>query len=245
MNLTYTYKMAGKNIQISSLSQDIHEYCCDYRSLEVPDFAVEISQPDIDFEREKSARENIIEGHEIINYSDGYLEELAVYRKIAEKMPEFDTFLFHGSAISVDGEGYIFTAASGTGKSTHAKLWCDFLKDKAVMVNDDKPLIKITEDSAIVYGTPFNGKHRRGNNISVPLKAICILERSKVNHILEITPQNAYNTLLQQTYRPVNVISMKKTLQLLEKLKRLVRFYRLACNMDIEAAEISYNAMKG
>lgn len=243
--MTGIYKIASKNIQISSLYEDIHEYCCDYCSGEVPDFAVKISQPDIDFEREKSARENILEGHEIVNYSGGYLEELAFYRKIAERMPEFDTFLFHGSAISVNGEGYTFTAASGTGKSTHAKLWCDFLKDKAVMVNDDKPLIKITEDSAIVYGTPFNGKHRRGNNISVPLKAICILERSKVNHILEITPQNAYNTLLQQTYRPANVISMKKTLQLLEKLKRLVKFYRLACNMDIEAAEISYNAMKG
>ena len=243
--MTGIYKIASKNIQISSLYEDIHEYCCDYCSGEVPDFAVEISQPDIDFEREKSARENILEGHEIVNYSGGYLEELAVYRKIAERMPEFDTFLFHGSAISVNGEGYMFTAASGTGKSTHAKLWCDLLGDKAVMVNDDKPLIKITEDGAIVYGTPFNGKHRRGNNISVPLKAICILERSETNDIHEITPQEAYTTLLQQTYRPANAVSMKKTLQLLEQLKRLVRFYKLACNMNIEAAEISYNTMKG
>ena len=143
------YKIADITIKITSLYEDIHEYCRDYRSDEEPDFTVEISQTDIDFERKKSARENIAEGRKIINYPDGYLEELAVYRKISEKMLEYNTFLFHGSAVAVDGAGYIFTAPSGTGKSTHAKLWCDLLGYKAVMVNDDKPLIKITENNVL------------------------------------------------------------------------------------------------
>ena len=240
-----TYKIANKNIQISSIYKSIHEYCRDYRTVETHDFTVEISPSDIDFEREKSAREDIFEGHKIIKYPDDYLEELAVYRKIAEKMPEFDTLLLHGSAVAVDGFCYLFTAPSGTGKSTHTKLWCELLKDRAVMVNDDKPLITITTNSAVAHGTPFNGKHRLGNNISVPIKAICILGRSEVNCIHEITPTKAYTTLLQQTYRPSNPISMKKTLELIDKLKTLVKFYSLSCNMELEAAEISYNAMKG
>lgn len=243
--ITNAYKIADKNIKITSLYNNVHKYCHNYRSSEIPDFTVEISQFDIDFERGKSACEHIIEGREIVNYPDSYLEELAVYRKIAEKMPEFNTFLFHGSAISVDGEGYMFTAPSGIGKSTHAKLWCELLGDRAVMVNDDKPLIKINENNVIVYGTPFNGKHRRGNNISVPLKAICILERSETNNIKKITAGDAYTMLLQQTYRPLDPVAMMKTLALLDKLKQLVSFYRLGCNMSIEAAKISYNAMKG
>ena len=243
--INFIYRIAGKNIQVSSIYEDVHEYCFEYRSEDASDIAIDISQADIDFEREKSAHEHLIEGHEVANYSDSYLEELAVYRKIAEKMPEYNTFLFHGSAISVEGVGYMFTAPSGVGKSTHVKLWCDLLGDKAVMVNDDKPLIEIQEEHATVYGTPFNGKHRRGNNISVPLKAICILERSKFNHIKEITANEAYTTLLQQTYRPSNLSAMTKTIKLLDKLKTLVKFYQLGCNMDIEAAKISYNIMKG
>lgn len=239
------YKIADKNIKFVSLHEDIHEYCCDYRSDGDPDFEITTSKSDINFEREKSARENIAEGHEIINYSDGYLEELAIYRKIAEKMPAYDTFLFHGSAVAVDGVSYMFTAPSGTGKSTHVKLWCDLLGNKAIMVNDDKPFIKITQNKVIVYGTPFNGKHRRGNNISVPLKAICILERSESNHIHKITANEAYTKLLQQTYRPLNPLALTKTLQLLDELMKRVDFYHLCCNMDIEAAKISYNAMKG
>ena len=243
--MTHIYKIADKIIKITSLHKDIHEYCRDYRYEGKPDFLIETYQADIEFEREKSACENIAEGHEIINYSDGYLEELAIYRKISERMPAYDTFLFHGSAVAVDDFGYMFTAPSGTGKSTHAKLWCDFLGNKAIMVNDDKPFIKITQNKAIVYGTPFNGKHRRGNNISVPLKAICLLERSEANHIHKITANEAYTKLLQQTYRPLNPLALTKTLKLLDELMKRVDFYHLYCNMDIEAAKISYNTMKG
>ena len=243
--MTHIYKIADKTIEITSLYEDIHEYCRNYRFDGKPDFLIRTSQADIEFEREKSARENIAEGHKIINYSDGYLEGLAIYRKISERMPAYDTFLFHGSAVAVDGVSYMFIAPSGTGKSTHAKLWCDLLGNKAIMINDDKPFIKITQNEAIVYGTPFNGKHRRGNNISAPLKAICILERSESNHIHKITANEDYTKLLQQTYRPLNPLALTKTLKLLDKLMKRVEFYYLYCNMNIEAAQISYNAMKG
>lgn len=73
------------------------------------------------------------------------LEETAVYRKIADKMVDYDTFVFHGSVIAVEGQAYLFTAKSGTGKSTHTRLWREMLGDKAVMVNDDKPMLRVTE----------------------------------------------------------------------------------------------------
>ena len=109
--------------------------------------------------------------------NDEYLETLAVYRKIAEKMIDYDTILFHGSVIAVDGIGYLFTAKSGTGKSTHTRLWRELFGERAVMVNDDKPLIKVSENGIIVYGTPWDGKHRLSTNTFVPLKGICFMSK--------------------------------------------------------------------
>lgn len=234
------YRIAEKNIRIDSVFQKVHDYCIDYRTDGEPDFTVTTVQDDIELERIRSKRS----GTET-DYPDDYIEELAVYRKIAEKMPEYDTFLFHGSAVAVDDECYLFTAKSGTGKSTHTRLWRKLLGDRAVMVNDDKPLIKMTDKGAVVFGTPYNGKHRLGKNISVPLRAVCILERSHENRICRITKKEAYTMLIQQTYRPEDGAALAKTLMLIDRLADSAGLWRLGCNMDISAAELSYNTMKG
>ena len=238
--MTGVYRMAEKNIRIDSVFQKVQDYCGDYRTDGEPDFTVTTAQDDIERERIRSKRS----GTET-DYPDDYIEELAVYRKIAEKMPEYDTFLFHGSAVAVDDECYLFTAKSGTGKSTHTRLWRKLLGDRAVMVNDDKPLIKMTDKGAVVFGTPYNGKHRLGKNISVPLRAVCILERSHENRICRITKEEAYMMLIQQTYRPEDGAALAKTLMLIDRLADSAELWRLGCNMDISAAELSYNTMKG
>ena len=241
----FKIRLADKVIAVSALHGYIADYCRGYISDDTPDFAVQITQSDIDYEREKSRREDIKEGIPIRNFSDEYLETLAVYRKIADKMLESDTILFHGSVIAVDGIGYLFTAKSGTGKSTHTRLWRDLFGERAIMVNDDKPLIKVSESGIIVYGTPWDGKHRLSTNISVPLKAVCVLERSEGNHIEKVTADSVYNMLVQQVYRPQSPQKLLKTLQLIDVLSENVGLYRLGCNMDISAAETAYKAMKG
>ncbi|MBP5581611.1 MAG: hypothetical protein J6X85_07500, partial [Ruminococcus sp.] len=139
------YKIADKTVEVTSIYNEVHEYCSDYLTEDQADYSVTTTQADIDYEREKSAHEDAVEGIPTRNFSDSYLEELAVYRKIAEKMIDYDTILFHGSVIAVDGAGYLFTAKSGTGKSTHTRLWREYFGDRAIMVNDDKPLLKITD----------------------------------------------------------------------------------------------------
>ncbi|MBQ7220228.1 MAG: hypothetical protein IJS28_04530 [Synergistaceae bacterium] len=232
--MIYTYTFAHKNIAVDSLYPEVHKYCAAYRTDKEPDFTVSITQSDIDYERTKSGSEG---------YSDSWLEISAVHRKIAERMPFFSTILIHGSALSVDGEAYMFTAPSGTGKSTHAGLWRELLGGRVVMVNDDKPLIHI-DDEAVVFGTPFCGKERLGTNIAVPLKAICILGRSEENHIAVITAREAYAEIFRQTYRPGDRAAFTRTLELIDRLGQIVKFYRLGCNMNLEAAELAYTAMK-
>ena len=238
------YKIADKVVEVTSIYDEVHEYCTDYLTDEPADYSITTTQADIDFEREKSAREDEIEGIPARHFSDSYLEELAVYRKIAKQMISYDTILFHGSVVAVDDVGYLFTAKSGTGKSTHTRLWREYFGDRAVMVNDDKPLLKITDSGVIAYGTPYNGKHRLGTNTFVPLKAICILTRSAENHIEAIRREQAYTMLLQQVYRPADSILMMKILTLIDRLGDCVKLYKLGCNMDISAAKVAYEGMR-
>ena len=107
---TRNYKIADKVIEVTSMYEKVHSYCCDYETDEAADFSVIISQEDIDFETQREIRCAEREGREPLASSDDYREELAVYRKIAEQAPFFDTLLFHGSAVAVDGIGYLFAA---------------------------------------------------------------------------------------------------------------------------------------
>lgn len=243
--MTKKYKIAERVIEISSIHKYVHEYCCEYETDEPSDCSVTITPEDIEYEKLKTDAEYEYEGHTHYEFSPEELECTAVYRKIGEKMPEYDSVVYHGSVISVDGQGYLFTAKSGTGKSTHTRLWMELFGERAIMVNDDKPILRIANNCVTAYGTPYNGKHRLGSNIAVPLKAVCILTRSEDNHIERITKREAYPMLIQQTYRPKNREAMAKTLKLADKLAERVELYRLGCNMDISAAQVAYDGMKG
>ena len=86
--MTAVYRIADRRLEIAALYPDVHALCADYRSEGAAEFSVRTTQADIDFERAKSAREEEKKGVPARQFSDGYLETLAVYRKIAEKMPE-------------------------------------------------------------------------------------------------------------------------------------------------------------
>lgn len=224
----------------------IEDYCKDYLcDCDHVDYSITIRISDILYEKEKSRREDIKEGIPIHEFSNAYLETLAVYRKICRCLLDEDILLFHGSVVSVDGIGYLFTAKSGTGKSTHTKYWREYFKDRATIINDDKPLLEIKDGLVNVYGTPWDGKHRLSTNMCVPLKAICILNRGQDNNVLRIGSQNAYSMLIQQVNRPVgDVVAMSKTLELIDRLCSCVEFYSMYCTMDIDAARVAYEGMK-
>ena len=179
-------------------------------------------------------------------FSARYLESLAFFRKICEYILEKkDGIIFHSSAIAVDGEAYLFTAPSGTGKSTHARLWREMLGDKAVMINDDKPIIRYIDGKFYVYGTPWMGKHRLGSNTRAEIKAICRISQGKENVIEKASTGEMLMVILNQTLRPNDPRIMDKFLGLVEKMLKEVDLYRLSCNISKEAAELSYKTMSG
>lgn len=242
----YSFKimLAGKVVAVNAIYESTVKYCKDYLTdSSDADIEVSVAPDDLEYEREKSRAE--LTQKELSHLTDRYYELTAVYRKIAESLVDYNIILFHGSCLAVDGEAFIFTAKSGTGKSTHARLWREKFGDRCVMINDDKPLLEITDTGVVVWGTPWNGKHRLGTNTSAPLSAICILERAAENNIRRQSLLAVFPEIFSQTYRFSDPEKMRKTLVLLETAMNRVGLFRLGCNMDPSAADVSYNGMKG
>ena len=241
--IDFTMRVAGQVVAVSAMYESSRAYCSAYLCEDTPAYAICITPEDIAFEREKSAREAALEGLPVREYDDAYLETIAIQRKLAEALFAHDTLLFHGSVVAVDGAAYLFTAKSGTGKSTHTRLWREVFGKRAVMINDDKPFLHVGEVGVTVFGSPWNGKHRLGSNIRVPLKAVCILERGAENVIRQIPANEALPMLLQQSSRPGDGSKMGKYLTMIDRLTRKAAFYRLQCNMEPQAAQVAYGAM--
>ncbi len=226
--------IAGLVIDVKNKYHHFEQICRDYEVHgKEPDFCIEVT----DEELEKAIAADP-------GFSDGYVEGLEIYRKICKKVLDYDAMLIHSAAVSVDNEAYLFTAVSGTGKTTHISLWKKKFGDRLHIVNGDKPIIRNIDGTFYVCGTPYQGKEGYGENMMVPIKAMCILERGEKNEIVKIPPADAISTMLVQTLRTNDMHEMERMLTLTDKLLNSVPFYRLKCNMDIEAADVSYNGMK-
>lgn len=241
--VNFNIKIAEEVLNITTSYNDTYELCKDYLCNEEGDIKISVDKDDIEFERKKSYDEAIYEGLVPYEYSDGYLESIAVYRKIATSLLDKNIVVFHGAVLAMDNKGYLFTAKSGTGKTTHINLWIDNFGDKCTIVNGDKPLLKIKDDGIYAYGTPWCGKENLNTNTSVKLKGICILTRDTTNHIEKISFKDSIDMLLQQCYRPSDSKLLIKTIQLLNRFNNNVDLYRLGCNMDKEAALVAYEGM--
>lgn len=234
------YSFANIAFSITTIYNKTHYICANYKVYSFPHIQITTTQQDIDAEKMKT---DFFADKYLFLSGPAYLETLAVQRKLTEALIDYDTILFHSSALAMDGQGYLFTALSGTGKSTHSRLWREYFGDRVTMINDDKPFIRIGEKESRVYGSPWDGKHHLSTNMSVPIKAICILERDTVNHIEPISAEDAFAILYQQTYRSKDPAKLVKTIDLLTRMSSQVKLYRLGCNMEPDAARVSYEGM--
>ena len=245
----FCLRLAQENILVRTLYSYTHNLCAEFLvepgSFETPSIEVETSEEDIDFEREMSVQLAMQENRAPRQFSDGYLESLAVYRKIATAFIEHDVMLFHGSAVQVDGKAYLFTAPSGTGKSTHTNLWKELLGTRMSYINDDKPLLKFEGGAVSVLGTPWNGKHRLGSNVSAPLSAIVLLARDESDWIEPVLPQDAIGALYAQSYRPDGAAKITRTLALVARLAQDASIYKLGCTPTQHAARLSIETLCG
>lgn len=159
-----------------------------------------------------------------------------------EQLTRFNGIMLHASCVEYEGKAYLFSAKSGTGKSTHTHLWLEHLPGSRI-INDDKPAIRCVDGVYYAYGTPWSGKFDESINIGVPIAGIAFLSRGE-NSIKRIPGIKALKLFMDQTVRPADKELMSNTLEILNGILTDIPIYEISCDMSKEAVLTSYNGMK-
>lgn len=153
------------------------------------------------------------------------------------------TMLMHASVIRQGGKGYLMTAPSGTGKSTHTRLWYDNIPGCDLM-NDDNPVVRIVDGQAVVYGSPWSGKTRCYRNIQAPVGGIVRIQQRPENTIRRLSPVEAFCNLLPA------MSNMKWDKRVyngicdgISQLIQLVGVHELGCLPNAEAAILCHDTI--
>jgi len=227
-------KIAGLAIGIENRFLHLRYQSMDYLTDEEPVFTVKVLDEEIAAERKNYGED----------CPDAYCESIIAYRKIAERLPEFDAFLFHGSVIEYRGRAYIITADSGVGKSTHTRLWMSEFGDEVSIINGDKPTLRVIDGVTYASGTPWRGKEGYGKNAMCPVGGFIFLSRADNNRASAIEPKEALTRFMRQIYLPKKKgENLIKTMKLADRVLREVRLVSLECNMDKEAAHVCRRAL--
>ena len=230
------YEIAELRVKINNKFKYTDRFCEKYLSTD--------QTSDFDLEIEVSEEEFLDEKQKSSEFSDGYVENLCIYRKMCSKMLKWDRFLMHTAVLEYDGYCYAFLGRSGTGKSTHTGLWLKNLPN-AKILNGDKPIIAYKNGEFIAYGTPWMGKERLGYNGKGKLKALCFLEQAKKNEIALIEKDKVAERLFIQLLMPEDFNFVARTLELADKLIKTVPSYLLKCDISDLAFKTAYDCLVG
>lgn len=152
--------------------------------------------------------------------------------------------VLHGSSIAYKGRGVIFSAPSGTGKSTHTRLWKKCFGDDVEHINDDKPALRFSPDGIRMYGTPWSGKSDLNVNKYVPLHAVVFVERGEQNAVRRLDFTESLSYLQWQVVQPYHDGAIGSMIaDRMITLAQTVPVYLLTCNMDDEAAYVARKAV--
>lgn len=235
MSKCFDMRLSGLNINVKYRYDYLSQFCKDYiiKDVKQTDIFAETTEDKIAAEQQNGA-----------NAPVHSCESLCIYREIAEQLPHFSRFVFHGAAISYKDKAYVFTAPSGTGKTTHISLWKKYIGDSVGIVNGDKPIFYIG-DNTTVYGTPWAGKENLQRNTSALLGGICIIKRGLKNKITKLEPFMVLPHIMNQVYMPQNRAAMDATIKLIDRLITTVPVYLLECDISEEAVKTSFMALTG
>ena len=229
----FTIQLAQINICIDNKYEYIEKMCSDYMTTCVGDFAVSVS--------EKEIQDEIIREHT----DRGYAESLAIYRKIATGIISYNGFLLHGVAAQFKGRGIAFLAPSGTGKSTHASYWKEVFGDDFVYVNGDKPLIRVDGNNIYAYGTPWAGKENLHTNMRTRLEKVCFINRSDTDQCIKMKKTDVFQPLMHQIYIPDNTDNFLTLLSVINHFVQNAEFYMVNCTTSCNAAKTAHEVIFG
>lgn len=166
-------------------------------------------------------------------------ENMILGNKFNRRLMKYFGSYIHSSALVFDGKAYLFSAYSGTGKSTHTRKWVKRFGDRAVVINDDKPSFRLVDGKCIIYGTPFAGGTDIQKNTSAELGALVFIERSEKNSLEKIPPAKSVSLLLSQSPGRANERVGERQLEMFSEILTKYPAYLLKCNMNDEAVDVA------
>lgn len=238
---TFCMRIAGVTGAVTALFDSTPVYFRKYLGGEAADFSFTVTREALEFEQRDAHEEALREGFRPRVFTDPFLERAAICRAFARELFARDVLLLHGSCVVLDGKAYLFAARSGTGKSTHTRLWCQCFGSRAVILNDDKPFVALTAQGPVAWGSPWSGKHGLDANRSAPLSGICLLRRGPENRIVPAAPEELLPILRGQGHCPPG--QQARFLALTQALTEQVGLWQLTCTPEPEAAQIAQAAM--
>lgn len=177
---------------------------------------------------------------------DRQMSERAVLKYRMDKiLVDYGAFPFHASALSYKGEGYVFTALSGVGKSTHTRIWKETYGEDVIIINDDRPYLKVIGDSVFAFSHPQAGKHMLYTNTKCQIRAIGKIVRDEQNYVKPVTQAEFFPFFVQQTFTMDEPKTTWSIISLIKKVLERVSLYEIHCNMDSNAAELIYEHIQG
>lgn len=152
--------------------------------------------------------------------------------------------LMHASVTMNGGFGYLFLGKSGTGKSTHSRLWRQYISGSDLL-NDDNPAVRVLPDGTVkVYGTPWSGKTPCYRNLSLPVGAFLRLEQFPDNVISREPGVKAFASILSSCSLMIwDKPSYDKILDTVSRVAAAVPAFYLKCRPDEAAAQLSYTTI--
>ncbi len=222
-DLTVNYDSSGRTLKLSE------KYEIPYT--DAPDMTLCVNQTD------KEKFKKLFPNAEVTDW-----EYFIFSTYFAWHLIENNGFVFHSSAVAVNGNAYLFSGNSGAGKSTHTQLWLKNFSGCEIL-NDDKPAIRLNNGIFTVYGTPWSGKSDLNENKSALLKGICFVQKGDHNSIKRLTPLESIPKIMEQTLRRSNYKRTEIFLNLLDALLKTIPVYSLTCLPDDDAAKLSFKTM--
>lgn len=222
-------RIANINIEIRNTDPATEALCADFLSdFDRADIVIPVTPFEVKREMEESPYNN----------SFAYTESFLAFKKLSCQLAAYDAFLMHGAVVKVRGKGIIFSAPSGTGKTTHMLNWKKLFGDLTI-INGDKPIIRFIDNQPKAYGSPWCGKEGYAENDSVVLTDICFIERASENSIHRLSPRDAVSELIGQTLIPKNSADALRVLGLVDDLLKKCAVWKIYCTKDTESAVIA------
>lgn len=155
-----------------------------------------------------------------------------------------DTLELHSSVTVKDGKAYLFLGRSGTGKSTHSRMWLENIPG-CHLLNDDNPVLRVMPDGqTVIFGTPWSGKTPCYRNEQAPAGAFVAIRQCKENRIARLPVLESYAALFSSCSGMRQVQSIADGMAAtFDKVLQNVPFYVLDCLPDADAARLCSNTV--